>query len=95
MNGNMMDTLQQELANQSGHIDPSMLTDISMAGLAVSLVFGIIGLAIFRHGKKNGPLSSMIYGGLLMAYPYFVTDVTYMIAMGIVLTVLPFVFRFG
>jgi hypothetical protein len=41
-----------------------------MAGLT----FGMIGLFIFRYGKKQGHPPHMILGGVLMFYTYFFSN---------------------
>ncbi|MBF0154122.1 MAG: hypothetical protein HQL64_10325 [Magnetococcales bacterium] len=92
----MINKLQQELVKSgSGSADGSTFMGYSMTGIAASLVFSLIGWVLFRYGRKNGPMSTTIYGVLLMVFPYFVTNTTYMIATGIALCILPFVIKFG
>ncbi|MBF0177610.1 MAG: hypothetical protein HQL63_12305 [Magnetococcales bacterium] len=90
----MINKLQQEMTQSTGAGGGTFM-GYSMTAIAASLFFSLIGLIFFRYGRNNGPTSTTIYGILLMVYPYFVTDTTYMIAIGIVLCILPFVLKFG
>lgn len=43
-----------------------------MSSLLAGFIFGIIGLYVFRHGKKNSYMTLVVLGLVLMIYPYFV-----------------------
>ncbi len=45
---------------------------MNFSALIASLIFGIIGIWIFREGKRNGQFGLMVVGAGLMIYPYFV-----------------------
>jgi hypothetical protein len=45
----------------------------SPAALFASLLFGLIGLVAFRHGKRHNEITPMVVGALLMVFPYFVS----------------------
>ncbi|MBF0425223.1 MAG: hypothetical protein HQL66_05350 [Magnetococcales bacterium] len=98
---NALDTLskfQQELAKSAGTApgaDGSTFMGFSMTGIAASLAFSIIGLAFYRYGRRSGPTSTVVYGVLLMVFPYFVNDTAYIIGIGALLCILPFVLKFG
>lgn len=47
---------------------------ISISGLFAGLLFGLIGMWMFRQGKKNLNHPVLIIGICLMAYPYFTTS---------------------
>ncbi|MBF0139495.1 MAG: hypothetical protein HQL74_04345 [Magnetococcales bacterium] len=85
----LMQTLQQDTTVQS------MVSGFSVEGIVASIVFSIIGMAYMRTGKKNGPLSTMLYGLVLLIFPYFVTDFSSIMLIGCLFTVLPFLFKFG
>jgi hypothetical protein len=56
----------------------------------VSMVFGIFGMAYFAYGKKRGNFSAMGAGVGLMLYPYFVSDMLAVLAVGLALMAVPF-----
>jgi hypothetical protein len=47
-----------------------------------AVVFGLIGLAAFRYGKKNGKRTSLWIGVALMLYPYAVSNTVAMYVVG-------------
>ncbi len=47
------------------------LLDFSVSGLIAGFIFGIVGLYLFRQGKKRANFHMLIIGILLMIYPYF------------------------
>lgn len=51
----------------------------------LGLVFSAIGLAFFVYGRKQRVFMPLLCGVALMAYPYFVTNNTALVAIGIVL----------
>jgi hypothetical protein len=59
--------------------------------LFLSVIFGSIGVGFFLFGKKQGRPLLLVLGLLLMGYPYFVNNTALMVAIGVVLTALPFV----
>ena len=66
------------------------LGGFSLATIAVAVVFGLVGFAAFRYGKKNGESRPLFLGIALMAYGYFVTNVWVSLAIGALLTLLLF-----
>lgn len=56
--------------------------DFSPNSMMVSLVAGIVGLGLFRYGKKEERLPQLIGGMAMMAYPMFVTGAGSMLAVG-------------
>ena len=70
------------------------LVPFSMAeSLLFSMIFGVIGMAYFMYGKQNARLYPLIFGMALCIYPYFVSDLTVMIAIGVGLTLAPWFLR--
>jgi len=63
------------------------------ATLFASLLFGIVGFAAFRYGKKSASLKAMLLGAALMVYPYFVEDIWLLYVIGVALTAGLFVWR--
>ncbi len=66
------------------------LEGFSLATVLIAVLFGIVGFAAFRYGKKNGEMRLLLLGIALMAYGYFVTNAWISLAIGAVLTVLLF-----
>ncbi len=58
--------------------------------LLASMLFGCFGMAYFLYGKKQSQAPALICGIVLMVFPYIVTELKYMIPIGIVFVVLPF-----
>jgi hypothetical protein len=61
--------------------------------LWLSLVLGLIGVAYFMYGKKESEFSFMLAGGLLCGYPYVVSNIVAVLAIGAVLMASAFVAR--
>ena len=66
------------------------LSAISPATVAVAILFGIVGLAAFRYGKKNAEPRPLFLGIALMAYGYFFSNPWLSLAFGALLTLLIF-----
>lgn len=49
------------------------LPPLSLSGLFAGLIFGAIGLWLFREGKRQLNFSFYLIGLALMVYPYFTT----------------------
>ncbi len=47
---------------------------LSLATIVIAVLFGLVGFAAFRYGKKNGEPRSLFLGIALMAYGYFVSN---------------------
>ena len=59
---------------------------MSTGTLIGNLVFSSVGFVAFVYGKKTMRFRVMILGGVLMAFPYFVSDAALMWAVGSGLT---------
>lgn len=57
------------------------------------LVFGLIGMAAFGYGKKEGRVKTMILAAALMVYPYFVSNPIALWGVGAALTAALFLWR--
>jgi len=53
--------------------------------LFAGLIFGLIGIAAFTYGRKSAQFRPMGIGVALMAFPYFVSELWLIYAIGIVL----------
>ena len=65
----------------------------SAAALFGSLIFGVVGIAAFRYGKKSAMFMPMILGIVLMVFPYFVPQTWLLYTIGSVLTFAVWFFR--
>jgi hypothetical protein len=63
----------------------------AFVSLALSFLFGLVGMAYFVYGKKQAEIVFMLAGGLLCFYPYFVPNLTVMVTVGLALMAAPFV----
>ncbi|WP_426101003.1 hypothetical protein [Massilia sp. TSP1-1-2] len=54
----------------------------SGAYLFGALLFGLIGFAAFRYGKRTGNMAVMLIGVVLMVYPYAVSETWVLYAAG-------------
>ena len=64
------------------------------AGLLLwGLLFSSIGLGFFLYGKKQRAVVPLVCGLVLMIYPYFIPNVMVLVAIGVVLTAVPYFFK--
>jgi len=54
--------------------------------LFLSLVIGSVGMAFFIYGKKQTRIPQLVLGVLLMAYPYFISNLWLMSGIAVGLT---------
>ena len=66
---------------------------MNTSSLLWSLLFSSIGLGFFVYGKKQKAVVPLLSGLSLMIYPYFVSNTILLVAIGIVLSVLPYFVR--
>ncbi|HBC76737.1 MAG TPA: hypothetical protein DC017_18185 [Candidatus Wallbacteria bacterium] len=58
------------------------------------IFISIVGMGFFSAGKRNEDAYLMASGAIMMVYPYCVSGTFWLVSIGILLTVLPFVMRF-
>jgi hypothetical protein len=63
------------------------------AWLLWGLLFGSLGLGFFVYGKKQKAVVPMVCGIGLMVYPYFISNTYALVAIGCVLTAVPYFIR--
>jgi hypothetical protein len=66
----------------------------SEASLVWGILFGSFGLAYFMYGKKQKKIIPLLCGLGLMLFPYFVTNVTLIVIIGILLVVMPWFIKY-
>jgi hypothetical protein len=59
--------------------------DFDANSLLASLVIGSIGMVAFIYGKRQSRVPHMAAGAILVAYPYFVSNVLLMAGIAVVL----------
>jgi predicted membrane protein len=57
------------------------------------LLFSSIGLGFFLYGKKQRAVVPLVCGLVLMIYPYFIPNLIALVAIGVVLTAVPYFFK--
>lgn len=67
--------------------------DLSASNLLAGLLFGSIGFVAFAYGKKQGRWITMGLGGLLLIYPFVVTNPLATWMVGATLTAALFVIK--
>ncbi|MCI2283110.1 hypothetical protein L3081_06495 [Colwellia sp. MSW7] len=55
-----------------------------------SVLFGGIGIGYFMYGKKQKAIVPFCTGLALFVYPYFMPNVTLLLAVGVVLVAIPY-----
>jgi hypothetical protein len=66
----------------------------TMTYLFVGLITGLFGMAYFVYGKKQQQFMPMLAGIALCGYPYFIDTLWLNILVGVVLIIVPFIWRF-
>lgn len=61
-------------------------------GLVSAGIFGIVGMAYFMYGKKQKRWIFLFSGLALMIFPYFVSNLFLVCAIGIALIAMPYFF---
>jgi hypothetical protein len=66
---------------------------MTTSAIAWSLLFGSIGVGFFIYGRKQRAPVPLIFGIALMVFPYFVSNIIALVAIGIVLVCIPYFIR--
>ena len=59
--------------------------DLDANSFLASMLVGSIGFVAFAYGKRQSRVPHMLAGFILMAYPYFVSNVALMLGIAVVL----------
>jgi len=62
----------------------------SSAILVWSVLFGGIGIGYFMYGKRQSAVVPLYTGLALFVFPYFMTSVTMMLIVGVILILIPY-----
>lgn len=66
----------------------------SPATLFWGFLFSTIGVGFFIYGKRQAMIAPMLCGAALVAYPWFVSSVLWLIVIGVVLMAIPWFVRY-
>ncbi len=66
---------------------------MSSAVLLWGVLFGAIGMGFFVYGKKQRAPVPLLCGVALMVVPYFIANTWLLVAAGVTLAALPFVYK--
>jgi len=66
---------------------------LNEAWLLWGLLFSSVGLGFFLYGKKQRAVVPLVCGLVLMIFPYFISNTILLVAIGIVLTAIPYFVR--
>ena len=61
--------------------------------LVFSFIMSFVGLAYLSYGKKTVDFLFIVFGLLLMSYPYFIQDIVTSVIIGVLLGIAPFVLQ--
>ncbi|HLI19099.1 MAG TPA: hypothetical protein VKV22_12625 [Rhodanobacteraceae bacterium] len=64
------------------------------ATLFCGMLFGAIGVGYFVYGKRQAAIMPLVCGIALVAYPWFVASVPWLIVIGLILMAVPFFVRY-
>ena len=91
MGNSLIDDFRKSLAVQE-IVDPAM-GHAAVYGIVAIIFFSIIGFGYFLYGKKSTNYIFLICGIALMVFPYFISNTVYLIIAGIVISVIPLLFK--
>lgn len=57
------------------------------------MLFGAIGLGFFTYGRKQRAVVPLFTGIALFVFPYFISNVTILVIVGLMLVALPYFVR--
>ena len=66
---------------------------MTVSAIVWGLLFGSIGVGFFIYGRKQRAPVPLICGVALIIFPYFVSNIIVLVAIGIVLVCIPYFVR--
>ncbi len=81
----MAEKLTGQASPESGNKD-----DSSSTSLFLTMIWGALGTGYFIYGKKQSRFTFLICGVGLMVFPFFISNLTATIILGILMTFAPF-----
>ena len=62
--------------------------------IGAMLIFSLIGIIYYHKGKNSGDIVMRVCGFVLFLYGYFIYQFIYLLIIGIILTLIPYLRRF-
>lgn len=62
--------------------------------LFMGVIFGSVGMGYLVYGKKQQKGVALIAGLLLCGIPYFISNILLLVAIGLLIMAVPFIFRY-
>jgi hypothetical protein len=91
MANNLLNDFRESLAVKE-MVDPSM-GHAPVYGIVAIIFFSIVGFGYFLYGKKSTNYLFVICGIILMVFPYFVSNPTYLIIIGVGVSLIPLIIK--
>ena len=91
MANNLLNDFRESLAVKE-MVDPTM-GHAPVYGIVAIIFFSIIGAGYFVYGKKSANYIFLICGIILMVFPYFVSNPTYLIIIGALVSLIPLIVK--
>ena len=91
MANNLLNDFRESLAVKE-IVDPGM-GHAPVYGIVAIIFFSIIGFGYFLYGKKSANYIFLICGIILMVFPYFISNLTYLIIIGVVVSLIPLIIK--
>ncbi len=66
---------------------------MSTSSLLWGFLFGSVGLGFFMYGKKQQAVVPLVCGVVLMVFPYVVSNLLLLVAIGVALMAIPYFVR--
>lgn len=66
---------------------------MSESNLLLGLLFSSVGVGFFLYGKQQRSAVPLLCGLALIIYPYFISNLIVMVAIGVALAAIPYFFR--
>ena len=91
MGNSLLNDFRESIADK-GIVDPTQ-GHAPVYGIVAIIFFSIIGFGYFLYGKKSANYVFLICGIILMVFPYFVSNLAYLVIIGIVFSLIPLIIR--
>jgi hypothetical protein len=66
---------------------------VNEASLLWGLLFGSIGIGFFMYGRRQRRVVPLLCGLALIGFPYFVSNTSLLVAIGVLLIAIPYFVR--
>ena len=66
---------------------------MNSSSLLWAVLFGSVGLGYLMYGKKQKAIVPLVCGLVLIVFPYFISNIVLLIAVGLAFTIFPYLVR--